>query len=250
MFLLMTLSLAAEVPEDVLSKVDAAGVTEVSFTPRDGMEGAWEYAGLQEGVMCAGKISRKEHSYGERKGQVDILMTECVPTGGELTGKLKEATQGTKNLAARCDAGVAEACRQLGTRLVTGSNVEADVPLAIEVLSTACEGGDGQACTALGVVYRDQEKDEAKAGEAYMKGCLAGDGKACPEAGLMAPDLETAAKAFIAGCDAGDQKSCANLGIIYVNGKGVPRNPAKGKELLTTACEAEVGFACTALREL
>ena len=66
----------------------------------------------------------------------------------------------------------------------------------------------------------------------------------------MAPDLETAAQAFDAGCDAGDMKSCANLGICYVNGKGVPRDRMRGEQLLQSACEAEVGFACTTLREL
>lgn len=251
MLLLLSLAIAQEpAPEDVLQKLDDAGVSEVVLSPREGMSGAWTYTGVQADVVCAGMVSRTEHRYGERKGEVDILVTDCVPSGGELAGKLQEATQGTKNLAQRCDAGVAEACRQLGTRLVNGTNTRKDVALAKEVLGAGCEGGDGMACTALGVVYRDEDQDEAKAGEAYLKGCLAGDARACPEAGLMAPDLETAAQAFDAGCDAGDMTSCANLGICYVNGKGVPRDRMRGEQLLQSACEAEVGFACTTLREL
>ena len=66
------------------------------------------------------------------------------------------------------------------------------------------------------------------------------------------PDLPRPACASgdSAGCDAGDMKSCANLGICYVNGKGVPRDRMRGEQLLQSACEAEVGFACTTLREL
>lgn len=247
MLLLLSLTFAQD---DVLAKLADAGVEEVALTPRDGMEGSWSYAGTVEGVMCAGMASRTEHTYGEKKGQVSIMLTECVPTGGELAGRLTEATQGTKNLAERCDAGVAESCRVLGTRLVHGNNVDKDVGLAKEVLGAGCEAGDGAACTALGVVFRDEDKDEAKAGAWYLRGCLAGDAKACPEGGLMAPDLETAAKAFTAGCEGGDQKSCANLGICYVNGKGVDRDPAHGKELLEGACDAEIGFACQTLRGL
>ncbi len=242
MILLLSLALSQE---DVLTHLTDAGVEEVVLTPREGMDDSWEYLGRVDGGLCTGKISRRVW-----KDEVTIMMSDCVPTGGALAGKLKEATQGTKNLAEHCDAGLAESCRQLGTRLIQGNNVEKDIPLAKEVLTAGCEGGDAQACTALGVVHRDETGEEAKAGEFYLKGCLGGDAPACPEAGLMAPDLTTAAKAFTAGCDAGDQKSCANLGICYVNGKGVPRNRDRGVELLTTACEAEIGFACEALRSL
>ena len=119
MLLLLSLAIAQEpAPEEVLQKLDDAGVSEVVLSPREGMSGAWTYTGVQADVVCAGMVSRTEHRYGERKGEVDILVTDCVPSGGELAGKLQEATQGTKNLAQRCDAGDGHASHQLGRERV------------------------------------------------------------------------------------------------------------------------------------
>ena len=104
MLLLLSLAIAQEpAPEDVLQKLDDAGVSEVVLSPREGMSGAWTYTGVQADVVCAGMVSRTEHRYGERKGEVDILVTDCVPSGGELAVEVPQFDEGLYPVEFVCD---------------------------------------------------------------------------------------------------------------------------------------------------
>lgn len=69
--------------------------------------------------------------------------------------------------------------------------------------------------------------DEGAAMAAYRKG-----------------DYDTARALWQQGCDAGSMRDCFELGIVYRDGEGVAPDSARYRELMTRACDGEIGAAC------
>jgi hypothetical protein len=57
-------------------------------------------------------------------------------------------------------------------------------------------------------------------------------------------DYDTARTLWQQGCDAGSMRDCFELGIVYRDGEGVAPDRARYLELMTRACDGDVGAAC------
>jgi TPR repeat protein len=98
------------------------------------------------------------------------------------------------------------------------------LPLASRWHRKACEGGDGQACSNLGVCYQK------------------GD---CG----FAPDAQQAGELYQKACDRGSGDGCRNLGVCYhIGACGVTRDEERAVQLVRKACEQGSANACSALR--
>lgn len=94
---------------------------------------------------------------------------------------------------------------------------------ATRAFAEACNDGEVQACTWLGVAYENGDdllQDYASARRLYEKACIGGDSFAC-----------------------------ANLGLMQYDGRGVPRNREQGRVLVERACQEDNQWACLALKQ-
>jgi hypothetical protein len=114
----------------------------------------------------------------------------------------------------------------------------------------ACDGGDSLSCNILGDSYlsgqdhfgQDHEKNYAQAEILFTK-ALNGNGNiqksyifvplhSLAQAYSKENDQVHAAAIYKKACDWGDNLSCSSLGLLYWDGKGVPQDQEKARELL------------------
>ncbi len=125
---------------------------------------------------------------------------------------------------------------------------------ARDAYGKGCDFGHGPSCNDLGVDYGHGEgtpKDLAKAIVFYEKACALKDALGCENAGFVRtrtepPTLDLSFAAFKKGCDLGSSKSCYELGRCYMNGTGVPAEPAAGLAAFDKSCKAGVQQGCGA----
>jgi uncharacterized protein len=154
-----------------------------------------------------------------------------------------------------CDAGEARGCTVLAELNRSGTGVIKDDGAANELFATACAGGDGAGCTALGKSVASG--DAARALSLFEKGCAGGDVAGCAAAGAEhlgsgAPgakrDAVKARDALARACDGGDGPSCASLGVLYDAGDAqLPKQPTMAEMLLRRGCMHGSFEACTGL---
>ena len=113
----------------------------------------------------------------------------------------------------------------LGNMYAQGQGVPVDVREAIRWWQKGAEQGDVQCMSLLGSAYTDVH-----------------DG--------MTPDYNKAAFWYKRAAGAGDVRAIAGLGICYVNGQGVPRNPAQGAQLFQQAANQGDTFSMVMLARL
>jgi TonB family protein len=140
-----------------------------------------------------------------------------------------------------------------GVQLANAGNFKEAVPL----LSGACDGGSGPACTYLAYMYvigNGVAKDLTQAFNRYHKACDAGDLPGCLMLGVMYANGEgvdkdepRAVSLYGKACDAGFAQGCTYLGGMYEMGKGVGKDSSKAVNLLRKACDAGHAQGCAAL---
>ena len=128
---------------------------------------------------------------------------------------------------------------------------------AIEVWARSCQGGSADECVSLADTIAEGKEGAPKntdvATKLYVAACRL-EVDYCEHTGDMVVKLggpaEVAAAAYAKDCDKyKDSEACGRLGQMYRAGKGVPRDPAKGTQLLTAACDNGEGYdwACAEL---
>jgi uncharacterized protein len=125
-------------------------------------------------------------------------------------------------------------------------------------LQKECDAKDWQSCVVLGYHYLNGEgvpKDPVKGGALQQRACDAGYGGGCVsvaflwEDGALGNDLAKVVRLRNRGCDLKDGGGCHHLGKMYLEGRGVPENVARGVKLIERACdELEEGDACIELQ--
>jgi hypothetical protein len=130
---------------------------------------------------------------------------------------------------------------------------------AIPLLNQACSGGKTNSCYYLGLIYdfgQGVAQDVSRAMAFYSKSCGAGNGAACFHLGMLrdyqpggvicnSPAVNvTASRA----CDSGNAMSCTMLGYSYSYGCGVPKDIAKGRQLLSRGCSLGYERACDGIK--
>ena len=120
-----------------------------------------------------------------------------------------------------------------------------------------CAQGIGNACTNLGVIYR-QTLSYDRAAALYQKGCDAGDAQGCAEVGDaymtgmgVTQDSNRAATYLQKGCDGGASSGCLKLAIMVspAEGFGLARDDIRAARLNQRGCDLGVMASCGNLAE-
>ena len=122
----------------------------------------------------------------------------------------------------------------------------------------ACDGGNGQACTSLGLRHAHGDagvpKDDKIANQFYERGCTLGDGRACLGLGFnvsrgvgAARSRQRANELYQRGCDSGFAPACENLSGQYEGGGETAEDWPRAVSLLQRACALDSGNACDRL---
>jgi len=162
----------------------------------------------------------------------------------------RKSPSGIPLLEKACREGDARGCSALGDIVFNGfAGVRRDVRAAAHFYTLGCNGGDGSACTNLGVLYMGAGApeipiDEPLSLDLSVRGCFGGISTACGNTGLrfefgmgVPRDLEVAESLFKRACQLFDA-DCLRLGILYQHGSGVPRDDRRAKALFEKSCNA------------
>lgn len=124
----------------------------------------------------------------------------------------------------------------------------------------ACDGGSGEACKYLGVIFSKGDgvkMDNSQAVVFYSRACNAGDATGCSDLGYMymngigvPVDYTRAFDLSTKGCDAGSIVGCENQGVMYAHGAGVARDDQHAVTLYSKACDAGVSRGCSNLGQM
>ena len=162
-----------------------------------------------------------------------------------------EATRLALTLDA-CRGGITDECLQRGLK-----GYETDGAVAARYWRAACDAGDAESCTNLGILHRKgigMDPDQAAAARLYRQGCDGGDARGCTNLGFlhrkgigMDPDPAAAARLYRQGCDGGNALGCTNLGILHRKGIGMDPDPAAAARLYRQGCDGGHARGCTSL---
>lgn len=124
----------------------------------------------------------------------------------------------------------------------------------IQQLQAACDAGKVDACSRLGMLYRQGlgiSVDECRAAILFEKACTQGGPEGCVGLALMYEDglcVEhdggRAAALYEKACSGGAGMGCKSLGDLYRAGEGVARNPERALGYFRKACALGVTSAC------
>ena len=137
-----------------------------------------------------------------------------VETKVEETTPAPEPTEAEK-LQASCDGGAGADCAKLAMMYEKGEGgVEKDEAMALTLYNQGCTSGDGMACDMAGT-WTMKGGNNAGAFELYKKSCDGGYGEGCLHLGMLyekgmgtEQDANAALAAFKKGCAAGVEKAC------------------------------------------
>ena len=147
----------------------------------------------------------------------------------------------------------------VGFAAVIGSALIGSSILDERARGRACEGGDVDACYALGEVHRERGRIEA-AEAWFLAGCRGADPRACAALVRIGEgyldgvevdrDAAKAAEAFRGACAGDDAAGCLSLGRLHARGQGVARDLTSAAEPLSRACASGAAEGCTELVDL
>ena len=116
------------------------------------------------------------------------LLPLLLSVGGVSLADDGDAPSLATSRDAACEGGDLDACTQLGVQYARGDGVPSDRFRASQLFRKGCAGDHAHACMFLAEAYRKGEgagADTAKAQELYIKACELGDGLACRSVGDM-----------------------------------------------------------------
>ncbi|OIP31444.1 MAG: hypothetical protein AUK47_22475 [Deltaproteobacteria bacterium CG2_30_63_29] len=172
----------------------------------------------------------------------------------------RDEAKATLMFAAACEAGLQDACAEVGMRLSSGrGQATASPERAYPLVSAACGAGSQLGCLYqaqllyAGIGVARSLKDGAKL---FATTCDAGSSRACVWLGIATDrgkgvkrDLKKSAQLQQTACDAGDGMGCGQLGEKHRKGRGVPKDAEKRLELLQLGCDKRDGESCYELAE-
>ncbi|HEX6904381.1 MAG TPA: PDZ domain-containing protein [Thermoanaerobaculia bacterium] len=180
----------------------------------------------------------------------DGLASGCYLLG-VLHAKGAENGLANQRFKQACRDGSAEACGELGGRLLQGIKESAEEAFIFGLVRTGCDGGSAQGCAYLAYLYATGErgipKNDAQALVLYDKACHEGDSNACYNAGLhfekgrgTLADEGRALTAYQRACDLGSALGCTNAGFLHERGFGVHPDVMRAALAYRRACEGTV----------
>lgn len=131
----------------------------------------------------------------------------------------QDPEEGVRIIKYTAERGNADALCDYGTCLFNGSGIAKDDAAALEYWTQAAEQGSASAMHKVGMCY--------------LRG-LCG----------LEKDPRKSADLFTQASEKGEANAIFNLAVMYENGIGVDKNPAKSNELLLIAAEKKLPIAC------
>lgn len=233
-----------------------ARASEPTCAPGTAWDGAQCVAAAASASCKPDEVADKEKGCVPKKKDIVREAAAAAKPAGALVAPVAASCADVASCEAACNGGDAKGCLGLGGHLrallAVGKPAE-EGKRAHLAFQKACDGGEATGCTALGEMMFQGlgvPKDTAGALPVLKKGCEGGDPAGCNDVGLalaMGGDPAGAAKYFGMACNATSQLGCLGLGMLYKDGRGVAKDPAKSKQLLDKACQGKVAAACKLL---
>ncbi len=215
-----------------LPKVDEKAATTANCKEEDGFQ------------LVEGKCVEKEV---EKAPEPPPVATECD------YGDQKDCTL-------QCDRGNPMSCAKLATMHQKGEGgAQKNQTKAAVLYQKACDGGQIESCSILGMMYVNGEgvhedlvkaaalfklvcdnpqHDETRVGGCVLLGILYELG------GGVRQDYAKAAELYQGGCDLAVYNACYRLGKLYQEGKGVPKDAKKATAFYKKACDGKIKEGC------
>jgi uncharacterized protein len=148
----------------------------------------------------------------------------CVERALRRTDDLKTVAEAAKKFESECNDGQGDSCSALGVIYEAGAGVRPNLPRAVALYRRACDAGNQHGCGNLGIARAN---------------------------GLVgAADVAQGVRLLEPACIGGDARSCAYLANLYLTGNTVPKNPGHAAHLLERACDGEEASACVTLGDV
>jgi TPR repeat protein/uncharacterized caspase-like protein len=197
---------------------------------------AWDDAGIARtgGLVDVGAASLQKAKSTLQKTCDGGYVRACGELGYIYLRESRDGARALPLTRRACDGGSFNACTTLGQIYENGWGTMPDPARAGALYAQACDGGDLDGCD---LVLRG-EKDEAKRQAGLQSLCDQGLLLTCR--GLaMAGQKSNAEKsrALLAEiCGRGDSDSCKEIGVWYEHGDGAPKDVALARRYYETAC--------------
>jgi TPR repeat protein len=160
-----------------------------------------------------------------------------------------------------CERGTSEGCLGLATMHLQGIHVAESPEQARRLLARACDAKNGVACLRLGLILVAFPPDmDLEPGLRLLeRGCALGTQLACVRSAdrLLRTGWDRSTSWFSGAdraldrlrvaCRAGEYAGCVAYAEAFLDGRGVPRDPARARDLLRTACDDGHARACEVL---
>lgn len=173
--------------------------------------------------------------------RVAYMLNDTTPA---VAGVAKNQAESDRLALVSCDYGYGQGCNLVGL-----AADRAHDPKAARIYYTrSCETGFAFACVQLGVVVlrgdADSPANPARASVLFERGCDAGEGLGCHNLAVAyfygtTRDPVRATALFARGCETtyGWADSCIEAAEAHLDGRGVPRDAARGAAFFKRACE-------------
>jgi TPR repeat protein len=163
---------------------------------------------------------------------------------------------------ARCQRGLAAACRDLGRSTLLADGPGRDDRMAAAWAMKACEMGEAGACSDLGVlaaIGRGVPQADARAAALARRACDSGFALACSNLGALTvegantltlrpeeagEEGQRIVRLLSTGCDAGAPEGCLNLGTVLEAGRLVPLDSPGAARAYRRGCQGGLALAC------
>jgi TPR repeat protein len=153
-----------------------------------------------------------------------------------------------------CAGAQVDACINLALLLAEGRGVERDMPRAIGQLERVCREGNARACR-IGGVFLDSSSDDSDrthGNEMLSRACELGDGAGCDYLGTVfrdnpidgSPADELALRSFETACGIAFGFGCLHAAEMLTAGRGGEADITIIEPYLSQACELGVPAAC------
>lgn len=186
------------------------------------------------------------------------------PTRIWLGKAFPDESRGVALLRQACDHDVGVGCLNLARAYRFGWGMDVDKAAAVSLLRHACDNLDhGRSCKQLGDMHLGGDgvaKDVSVATALFRRACNLAEPAGCyglatvfdQQAAQVGKDqgeepaemLAEARRLYAWSCRAGEMRACHNLGVLYLRGRGVPRDLPRSRELFRQSCEGGNDFAC------
>ncbi|MEM1131005.1 MAG: sel1 repeat family protein [Pseudomonadota bacterium] len=189
----------------------------------------------------------------DRRTAFDDRLCRLFPVVCDNVAPLTEDEQlKLEYLSRACRGGVDETCVDTGLGYLGINDSEAAM-----LWLRACDGGELQGCTNLGMMFdygRGVAQSDAEAVRLYRQVCDGDEPMGCFNLGVMyktgrgvdQSDAE-AVRLYRESCDAGMLEGCSNLGVMYEDGRGIDQSDTEAVALYRLACDGGVPEGCANL---